>query len=69
MTKKQERLLDLEIRIGQLEGHIKKYCPIPSLLNNDALKLSGVTLDKEIAKRLAWLRENNEKERMGRRRG
>jgi hypothetical protein len=58
----------LEERIGQLEVHIFKKCPIPSLTDFAIKRLSDDIIDKAIAKRLAWLRANNEKERMGRRR-
>lgn len=67
MTKRQ-RLHNLEERIGQLEAHIQKSCPFPCLTNFAAKRLSDSVIDAAIAKRLAWLRANNEKERMGRKR-
>jgi hypothetical protein len=67
MTKRQ-RLKSLEERIGQLEPHIGKACSIPCLTDFAIKRLSDSIIDAAIAKRLAWLRENNEKERMGRRR-
>jgi hypothetical protein len=67
MTKRQ-RLHSLETRIGQLSVHINKNCPLPSLWDDEILAMSDKKLDKAIAARLAWLRANNEKERMGRRR-
>lgn len=65
---KQQRLRSLEERIGQLSVHINKHCPLPSLWDDQIEKMRESTLDTAIAKRLAWLRENNEKERMGRKR-
>jgi hypothetical protein len=68
MTKRQ-RLHNLETRIGQLEAHIFPIkCPIPTLFGVGLKRLPEKFLDAAIAKRLAWLRENNEKERMGRKR-
>lgn len=65
---KQQRLRSLEERIGQLEPRIGKPCPLPALTNFAIKRFSESILDAAIAKRLTWLRENNEKERMGRRR-
>lgn len=65
---KQQRLHNLEERIGQLEVHIGKTCPHPSLNKFVIERLANSVLDAAIAKRLAWLRANNEKERMGRKR-
>ncbi len=65
MTKRQ-RIKNLEERIGQLEVHIFKKCPIPCLFGVGLKRLPEKFLDAAIEKRLAWLRANNEKERMGR---
>jgi hypothetical protein len=67
MTKRQ-RLHNLEQRIGQLTVHIRKECPIPSLSDFAVKRFPESLLDAAITRRLAWLRENNEKERMGRKR-
>jgi hypothetical protein len=67
LTKKQ-RLRSLEERIGQLEVHIQKECPIPYLSDFAIQRLSDEIINSAIARRLAWLRANNEKERMGRKR-
>ena len=67
MTKRQ-RLRNLEERIGRLEIHIRKLCSISSLDDGVIAKMPESKLDVAIAARLAWLRENNEKERMGRKR-
>ena len=67
MTKWQQ-LRSLEERIGQLEVHVNGDCLIPSLSDLAIKRLSESKLDAAIAKRRAWLRANNEKERMGRRR-
>jgi hypothetical protein len=68
ISRKKQRLRSLEERIGQLEVHIHKECPIPFLSNFVIQRLSDKLINSAIAKRLAWLRANNEKERMGRRR-
>jgi len=65
---KRQRLKNLEERIGQLTVHIGEECPIPSLTDFAIKRFSDEVVDRAIAKRLAWLRENNEKERMGRKR-
>ena len=62
------RLRSLEERIGQLMVHMGKECPISEISDSVIFKMAGSKLDKAIAERLAWLRENNEKERMGRKR-
>jgi hypothetical protein len=67
MTKRQ-RLNNLEERIGQLEVHIRKDCPLPMLDNTMIRTMKKWKLDGAIASRLAWLRANKEKERMGRKR-
>jgi len=67
MTKRQ-RLHSLEERIGQLEVHIRKTCPIKSLWDDEIEAMSDTKLVAAIETRMAWLRSNNEKERMGRRR-
>ena len=67
MTKRQ-RLHNLETRIGQLTVHLMKECPIPYLSDFAIKRLPESVIDAAIAKRLAWLRANNEKERMGRKR-
>ena len=67
MTKRQ-RLRSLEERIGQLEGHIRARCPHPALTDFAIKRLPDEVVEAAIAKRLAWLRANNEKERMGRKR-
>ena len=67
MTKRQ-RLHNLEERIGQLEVHIHKECELPMLDNAMVAKMPKWKLDGAIADRLAWLRANNEKKRMGRKR-
>ena len=65
MTKRQ-RLDNLETRIGQLEVHIGELCPIPPLAFNAIAVMPESKLDAAIAKRLAWLKKNNEKKVMGR---
>jgi hypothetical protein len=63
---KRQRLHNLEERIGQLEFHIRKDCDLPMLDNAMIANMKKWKLDGAIAERLAWLRANNEKERMGR---
>jgi len=67
MTKRQ-RLHNLEERIGQLSVHIGRECLLPSLWDDEIASMHESKLDEAIEGRLAWLRANNEKERMGRRR-
>jgi hypothetical protein len=43
-------------------------CNTPELTDDDICKLTAQQIDKAIADRMTWLRSNNEKERMGRKR-
>ncbi len=67
LKRKRQRLHGLEERIGQLEVHIRKTCSVKSLWDDEIARMPEAKLDAAIAARLAWLRANNEKERMGRR--
>jgi hypothetical protein len=62
MTKRQ-RITDLEERIGRLEVHANKDCELRAIGEDD--ELDEKDLDGLIAERVAWLRENGEKKRMG----
>jgi len=64
MTKRQ-RINHLEVRIGQLEAHLRALCPIPELTRTQVKRKAESRLDKAIAERVEWLRANGEKECMG----
>jgi hypothetical protein len=64
MTKRQ-RIISLEERIGQLEVHIRKDCLLRAIGEDEVEDLEDKDLDGLIAERVAWLRENGEKKRMG----
>jgi hypothetical protein len=65
---KRQRLQNLETRIGRLVVHIGRECPVPFLSKFSIQRLPKSALDAAIGRRLDWLRANNEKERMGRKR-
>lgn len=62
MTKRQ-RIQHLEERIGRLEVHINKDCLLRAIDEDE--EIDEKELDGLIAERVAWLRENGEKKRMG----
>ena len=64
-TSKQLKLLNLEERIGRLSVHSGNDCHIQSLWDDEIFNMSDLKLDRAIAERLSWLRDNNEKEHMG----